>query len=172
MRSRYGRLDADAVVADGEAPGIAFALSREVHPRRLLASELDRVGDQVLEELAELGGVSGYFRQWIVADLGVALVDRRAEVGQDVAEHAARCRPAEIDATAADARVGQQVVDQCLHPPRAVDRVADVAVGALVELATVAAREELGVADDHPQRLLEVVRGDVGELLELGVRTR
>ena len=38
-------------------------------------------------------------------------------------------------------------------------------------LPLVAPPEQLGVAGDRPQRLLEVVRGDVGELLELGVRT-
>ena len=41
---------------------------------------------------------------------------------------------------------------------------------ALVELARVAALEHLAEARDLAQRLLEVVRGDVGELLELGVR--
>ena len=68
-----------------------------------------------------------------------------------------------------DAREGQQVVDQVLHPPRAVDGEADVLVGARVELASVALLEQLAEARDLAQRLLQVVRGDVGELLELGV---
>ena len=42
-------------------------------------------------------------------------------------------------------------------------------VGVGVELAVVAAAQQLQVAGDHAQRLGEVVRGDVGELLELGV---
>ena len=42
--------------------------------------------------------------------------------------------------------------------------------GLLVELALVALRQQLRVARDHPQRLLQVVRGDVGELLQLPVR--
>ena len=42
-------------------------------------------------------------------------------------------------------------------------------VGVPVELAVVAAAQELEVGGDHPQRLGEVVRGDVGELLELRV---
>ena len=53
---------------------------------------------------------------------------------------------------------------------RAVDGEADELVGVVVELAPVAAGEELGVARHHAQRLLQVVRGDVGELLELRVR--
>ena len=54
----------------------------------------------------------------------------------------------------------------------AVDGEADELVGVVVELALVAARQQLRVARHHAQRLLQVVRGDVGELLELGVRAR
>ena len=61
----------------------------------------------------------------------------------------------------------EQVVDERLHPLRAVDGELDVLVRALVELAAVAALEHLGEARDLAQRLLQVVRGDVGELLEL-----
>ena len=43
-------------------------------------------------------------------------------------------------------------------------------VGALVELALVALLEHLAEARHLAQRLLQVVRGDVGELLQLGVR--
>lgn len=43
-------------------------------------------------------------------------------------------------------------------------------VGVAVELSLVAALQELAVARHHAKRLLEIVRGDVGELLELGVR--
>ena len=41
-----------------------------------------------------------------------------------------------------------------------------------VELAVVAAFEQLAVAGYGPQRFLQVVRGDVGELLELGIGAR
>ena len=69
----------------------------------------------------------------------------------------------------ADARERQQVVDQLLHALGAVDGELDVLVGALVELARVALLEHLAEARHLAQRLLEVVRGDVRELLELGV---
>ena len=61
----------------------------------------------------------------------------------------------------------EQVVDQLLHPLGAVDGELDVAIGPLVELAAVAALEHLREARDLAQRLLQVVRRDVGELLEL-----
>ena len=68
--------------------------------------------------------------------------------------------------------IGQHVHDEGLHPLDPVDRERDVPVGVLVELPLVAPRQELGVIGDHPQRFLEVVRGDVGELLELLIRSR
>ena len=75
-------------------------------------------------------------------------------------------------APGADARVGEQIVDQALHALGAVDGEADELVGVLVQLALVAPRQQLHVAGHHAQRLLQVVRGHVGELLELGVRAR
>ena len=71
---------------------------------------------------------------------------------------------------AAGARVREEVVDDRLHPLDAGDREADESVRLLVELPLVAARQQVDEARDHPQRLGEVVRGDVGELLEFLVR--
>ena len=72
-------------------------------------------------------------------------------------------------ARAADTAEGEQVVDQQLHALGAVDGEGDVLVGALVELAAVALLEQLAEARHLAQRLLQVVRRDVGELLEVGV---
>ena len=69
----------------------------------------------------------------------------------------------------AGARVGEQVLDQPAHAVGAVDGEVDELVGVLVDPAVVAAAQQLQVAGDHPQRLGQVVRGDVGELRELGV---
>src|SRR5690606_5324587 len=73
-------------------------------------------------------------------------------------------------AAAAHAGERGEGLDEALHPLGAVDRELDVLVRALGELAPVAALEELGERGDLSQRLLEVVRGDVGELLEVPVR--
>ena len=70
-----------------------------------------------------------------------------------------------------DPAEGQQVVDQRLHPLGAVHGVLDVLVRPGVELADIAALEQLAEARHLAQRLLEVVRGHVGELLELGYWT-
>ena len=79
---------------------------------------------------------------------------------------------AERRAAGADARIVQQVGDQLLHPRHAVHDVEEELVGVGVELVLVLALDQLHVAGDHPQRLLEIVRGDVGELLEFLVGAR
>src|SRR4051795_12497268 len=48
------RLDADAVVGDADAPVAALVDGRDVDPRYARAAELERVADQVLEQLREL----------------------------------------------------------------------------------------------------------------------
>ena len=83
--------------------------------------------------------------------------------------HALRCHPSQRLALRAHAREIEQVADQTLHALGAIDRVVDVLVGFCVELALVALLEQPGVAGHHAQRFLQIVRGDVGKLLELGV---
>src|SRR5690242_16860233 len=48
------RIEPDAVVRDAERPRAAVLARRDVHARGFGAAELERVGDQVLEELREL----------------------------------------------------------------------------------------------------------------------
>src|SRR4051794_26660848 len=48
------RLDADAVVGDADAPLRVFLQRRDANARHRLAAELERIADQVLEELREL----------------------------------------------------------------------------------------------------------------------
>ena len=72
-------------------------------------------------------------------------------------------------ATGADPRIRQQVVDERLHPADAIDGVADQLVGTSIQLALVALLENLHAPRHGPQRFLQVVRGDVGELLQVDV---
>ena len=92
------------------------------------------------------------------------------EVGPDAgrAPRRARTAPA-LGVDPPGPRERQQVVDHPLHPPRAAGDEADHLVGLGVELALVAAREHRREGADRAQRRGEVVRGDVGEVLELGV---
>src|SRR3954447_1194958 len=163
------RLDADAVVGDADAPLGIFLLRRDVDARRRLAAELERIADQVLEELHELHLVDIDARQRIPADRGPGLLDRRAQIGDGALERRLEGHGLELLALGADPRVGEQVLDQLLHARRAVDHVVHEFAPVAVELVAVAPREQLRVRGHHAQRLLQVVRGDVCKLLELGV---
>lgn len=72
----------------------------------------------------------------------------------------------------ADSRVFEQALDELLHAHGAIHSEAHEVLRVIVELVVVTPRDELGVARDHPQRLLQVMRGDVGELFQLLVRAR
>ena len=149
------------------------APSRSARTRTLRAharrDELDRVADQVLEQLHELLRVALHRRAARPTRSRAARPRERAQRRGDLADHARGVDGLGRALGAAGARVGEQVLDQRPHPGGALDGVVDERVGVVVELAVVAAAQQLQVAGDHPQRLGEVVRGDVGELRELGV---
>ena len=81
--------------------------------------------------------------------------------------NASRCSSVGIARFAVHAGVGQQVADQAGHPLGPVHGVGDVLVGLGIHLSPIAIAQQLQVAGDHPQRLLEIVRGHVGELLQV-----
>ena len=139
----------------------------KAHARRLVAAELDRVGDQVLEHGGQQPRVAGDGGQPVGDDLAPGVLEHGGEPRLRLVDQLRRLDALVRRGVPADAGELEQVVDQLLHPLGAVDRERDVAVGALVELPLVAALEHLREAGDLAQRLLQVVRRDVGELLEL-----
>ena len=166
------RLDADAVVGESEQPGASSTRAIRDHRRRLpprnfsalpirfwnSGSQQRQLGQHEGQMPARVDGGAGLRRSGAprlpgaCGERGVAETTgsrRRRWTG----------RPAERE----------QVVDQHLHALGAVDGELDVLVGPRVELAAVALLQQLAEARDLAQRLLQVVRGDVGELLELGV---
>ena len=145
-------------------PRVSSAL--HPHPRAPVVAELQRVGDQVLQQLLELRAVAHAPRAGRRSRSPRPPPPARAASERSTSA----VTDAELDPlvrvlAAARARVGQQRLDQPAHPARAVDRVLDELVRVRVEPAVVAAAQQLEVARDHPQRLAQVVRGDVGELL-------
>ena len=87
------RLDTDAVVAHARkanhSPGARPPTSIA---DRFIAAELDRVADQVLEELYQLRFIGHDRRQGISDDDGPALLDGRTQVRTSVLSTAARNR--------------------------------------------------------------------------------
>src|ERR1035438_9950995 len=78
----------------------------------------------------------------------------------------------EVLAPSAHAGQKQQILDQSLHSGGALHGIGDKLPSVVVQLGVVPLRQELGEIGDHAQRLLKVVGGYVGELLQLGVGTR
>jgi hypothetical protein len=96
IRSRELRRDADAVVGDREDP-LALAAPPVTCTRGGSSpAELDRVGDQVLEELPELAGVAADGGELVVGDRRAALLDGRAERDQHPVQHLAGVDQAEL----------------------------------------------------------------------------
>ena len=168
-------IDADSVVGEGEAPEVLVRvrLAGQRYPRGPPRStERDRVGDQVLQQHPQLGGVPVHGRQRVADQHGTGLGDAHAERvlggGPDLFQ--VDRSVAVVDA--AHPREREQVVDQGLHPVGAVDGEADVLVRLVVQLCAVAPLQELAEAGDLPQRLLQVVRGHIGELLQFVIGPR
>jgi hypothetical protein len=133
------RVDPDAVVGHGESPTVVVALGLHVHARRSLAAELDPVADQVLEQLAQLAGISTHRRQVAHDDHRAGVRDRRLHAAKRVPDQLLAIHRADAVFGRADARVGEQVVDQPLHAVHPVHREADELVRVRVQLTPVAA---------------------------------
>src|SRR5688572_10053507 len=164
------RLYADAVVFHGNLPGDAVIPDPYVDARHLFPPELEGIADQVLEYLAELQLLAEHRGQRVVRHGAAALGERALQVAERTLERCLNRNRLELLARSTCARIGEQVLDELLHARGAVDDVAHELCRVAFEALAIAALEKLGVARDGAQRLLQVVRSDRGELLQLGVR--
>src|SRR5215472_7189322 len=164
------RFDPDSVVLAGELPLAAVLLGGETDDRgHINTAELDRVAHQVREQLYQQRPVSGDHGQPVDGDGGVAVLYRGLELRHRLAGDLVEVDRAEVSTGLTDAREREQVVDQALHALRAIDRVGDVLPGSLVELVGVPRLKHLAETGHFAQRFLQVMGGDVGELLEFPV---
>src|ERR1035437_3423057 len=163
------RRDADAMVANVQMPFFLLAFDAEFDLGWPIAAELDRVADQVLVELDHLMRVGSHGRQIALPDRSAGLLDERAKVQADRLSHVCQVDRDETSSLGADSRVSEQIVDEALHSTRAVHREADVLVGFIAQGVAVFPFEKTHEPRHHPQRLLQIVAGDVGELLQVGI---
>ena len=169
------RRDADPVVRHGEAPEVAFTA-------RTTRGSIGFSGPVYLIALPirfwsswiEVGLVHGDRGKLAAGDLGAALLDGAVEVQQRRVEREPRVDPADARGAleVAGPGVEQQVVEQALHPARALDDEPDELVRVGAEARRALLLEELAIRRDHPERLLQVVAGRVRELVEVLVRAR
>jgi hypothetical protein len=74
------RLDPDSVVGDGKQPERSVALGRDDDARRLIAPELQRVAEQVLEDHGHERELGSHHRQRACFDHGAGLLDLGGQV--------------------------------------------------------------------------------------------
>lgn len=137
--------------------------------RRFVPSVLDRVSYQVLEETYELCLVAAHYRQRINRDRDAALLDGRLQVRQRLLHRLAAVNRGKPVSRSRHAGIGEQVLDELLHPGGAVDNVMNELVGLFIQFSLVAAVKQLGEPRHHPERLLKIVRGDGSKRVQFTV---
>src|SRR5581483_9293084 len=162
-------LDADAVVTYRENISALMGLRTHVNLGGALAAKLYGVADQVLEQLRELRRVDGAERHGIARHHRARLLDGDLEIRQRLLQRLAEIAGLERTRARAHPRVAQKVVDERLHAQRPAHGVLDQLIGSAVQHVAVTLLQQLHAARDGAQRLLQIVRCDVGELSELAV---
>ena len=83
------RIDTDSVVPHRKQPSFRVSLRRDVDSRRLLASVLNRIGNEVLEKLQQHNLFGHHGWQWIEGHRGATVRNGRLEVEQHRGENSA-----------------------------------------------------------------------------------
>lgn len=161
---RIAWLDTDAVVADPEHPVVFGLDAADLHHR--IRAELQGIAQQVRQDGSKQRGVAPHVREWPAQHRGSRLRDRCIQGGDDAP---GLCDGADLDEVRITAQ--RAVAHQGTHQLAAVlccitDEL-QVLQGFLVQRRAVIGHQVVDVVRDRTQRLLDVVAGRVGELLDL-----
>src|ERR1039458_8843859 len=111
----------DSVVPDRENPPFVLFRGCYVYLRGPLAPVLDRVADQILEQLSQLCPAEKDRGQRIICNGGSAFFNRLAQVGERVPQGVFAIYTLQNPLLAACQRVSEQILDQMAHPARSID---------------------------------------------------
>ena len=129
------RIEAHPVVADRELP-LAFPfLGPDVHGGRAEGAECEGVGDQIVKQLADLGGIRQDLRQPVVSDDGGGLVDALLQAGKGRGQLLLTGSGLEPGAAGGHAGVLDQAIDALLDLCHAFQCRCDQVVALGTELA-------------------------------------
>jgi hypothetical protein len=162
-------VDADAVVAHGKNPATRLGLGADMDLGRLFAVKLEGIGNKILEQLHELGGIDGQRRQRVAGYLRARSGNAGLEVAQGIVQQSVKGRGLEGSTASADTSEVQEVSDKAFHAGGAIGSTGNEFEGLGVDLSREAALEEFDVAAHGTERFLEVVGSDVGELFEVEI---
>ncbi len=140
-----------------------------MHLRGGLPAELDRVADQVLEQLDQLHRIPRDGGERCMRHYGAAFLNRQLQVPHGMLQDSLAVNRCKRTATGSDTGIGQQVADQPLHAVGTVHGKRDEFLGVAVQPVPVALRQQLREACHFSQRFLEIMGGDIGKLLQLPV---
>ena len=170
MRSAYSGSMPMPLSRTENAHGRRPSLGRHVDRGGSLAAELERVADQVLEDLRQQRRLAQDRGQRIVRDPAPASSIGRRRLRQGASPQASSRSTGRAASPSRPTRenASRSLISCCIRlaPSTANSMYWSARV---VELAAVAALQELQKLRHLAQRLLQVVGGDVGELLQLGV---
>ena len=161
--------NADAVVAHVEDRRAGAVLPpADLDPLLRLVVVLHGVDDQVVEDLADPHAVGADDGQRARdAHLDPLLLQRDGERVEDLGDDLVEVHPVDGEVDAAEARELEERVDQRLHAAGQPHQRLELGAPLVVELVGVVLDQEAREVVDAAQRLLEVVRGDVGEVVQL-----
>ena len=163
-------LDAQPIVAYADAPAVRRPRGRHVDGRCAGAAELQRIADQVDQQLAHLPRVGQHRGQGVVGDGGAAVLHPQAQLEQGVGQCGLQRHGLRGQGLAVDAGQAEQVTDQGLGALAAVHHELQKLLRLGWQRGLVAPHQQLTVAGDHAQRLLQIMRGNVGKALQILVR--
>ena len=138
-------------------------------PGRWIAAELDAVADEILEQLEKLGAVRHDFAKGIAGNHRVPCFDHPAEIGQSGVENSGRVHGLKLLHAGPRPGIAQQISDQLLQPPDALQGIAKVSGRVLIQRLSVSSFQKPQVTSDGDKRFLEIVRRHVGKLLQFAV---
>lgn len=157
-------IDADAIVFDAEQPFLRSLLGIDVNLRGQVSPIDDGISNQVLEQLHQLASVSDDDWKDLCCQFRICLTNLRFQVVPHFFDNDVAVGVAERSGFRRDARIGQKIVEQSLHPLGTVNRALQELVCFLIELPTVPPLQQLTIAGDRPQRSLQVMRNAVAKL--------
>src|SRR6266436_6395787 len=162
--------DADAVVTYHDFTAHSILNGGDVNSRNIGATKLHRICEQVLQQLRELHLIAHNHWQPVTGYDRTGVLDAGFQVLQDPVQQHIAVRWRERFPLCSHTRKGKQVVNQSLHAFGTINREVDEFAGLVVKLVVVALGEQLRKAGYRSQRLLQVVGGHIGKLLQLHVR--
>ena len=160
-------VDADAVVLDRDHPFTVAPLGPDADQGRRLPAVLERVADQILQQLAHAEGVGRHQGQGLTDDRRARFSDGLCHQSQRLVEDLVEIARLQRHLGSSDPGELEKILNHRLHAQCAARRDFDELVRLHVELSRITALQQLHIARDHAQRRLEIVRRDERELFEL-----